>query len=319
MIFFFQEHFSIFFYVFNFSETQMEANRKKTKKHGRRKWEEKPKDDTPFFAGVNQQALSKHDIYAEGDSGSESDEEHLLIEAKELEKRQYDKIKDSSAFSTIALQQVQKPIFEKETLQDIESTITAKERSELHQTVRTVLQDLTDASRELMEGDFNNSKADQARRQILYQLVTDASYFLYIIASGYSSSHHPVIQYMNHFKNVLEGEQSNEEEQVEEEEYTNENIQIEPEKHIPDQLRKVDEGLPRFASNQLLRGRDIRQSKPKWRKNARQAAKKHYARAAHIQRQLHPTKELSKDGIYRGERGGIDPNRIRSTSSHPAH
>ncbi|KAH0790958.1 something about silencing protein 10-like [Histomonas meleagridis] len=292
------------------------------KKRTRRRRPNVTGDEVPVMQINTNWGRNKKLYFEDGDSGSESDEEHLVEEAIEKENQHLATL-DQKNFKIFGnVKHFTKPLEVPSSITDLEAKLDAEQRRNLERTVRNVIRDITDASREL-QFEFNDTVADQARKQLLYSLVTNGCFYLHMVASGFKSSHHPALRHIEQIKSLLGVDTPVEEEEVieaieEEEEEANEQP-VEETKHIPVQLRTIKDGEFRAVTRNILKNQIIDPNKHNAKKPPRSRRRLQYAHAMHKYNKTHQKKNIARDGIYRGELSGFNANRKGSVKLHPAH
>lgn len=283
-------------------------------------------DDVPVMQINTKWGNDKSLYFEDGDSGSETDEERLVEEAIERENKHLEGL-DQNDFKIFGNVQKLKPLEIPESVDDLEKKVDKEKSKKLSAIIKSVIMDITDASREL-QNTFEETEADQARKQLLYSLLTNGCFYLHLVASGYKSTHHPSLKHIEKIKKILGVdeeevvENSDDEVVVEEEEEEEENEQEEAEtetKHIPNQLKKIKEGEFRAVTSNILKNQIIIPNKLASKKAPRTHRKKQYSHAMHKYNLTHKKKNIASDGIYRGELAGIDTKKRGSIKLHPAH
>lgn len=280
-------------------------------------------EDVPVMQ-VNQKWGTDSRIYfADGDSGTSSDEENLVEEAIEEEKKHYASLHAENFKVFGNIRRFKQPIAVPESLDDIEKSVDRSQLSSLKKTIRGVIRDVTDASRALQD-DFGKTEAEAARRQLLFSLVTNGCFYLHIVASGFRALHHPSLTHIAHIKELLGVDaapipDSDAEEEIHEEEEEEPAAEEEPTGHIPEQLKAVKPGQYRSVTRTIMTGKIAPPGNPGKRKNPRQRGRTNYRRAMDVHNKKHKQREMSRDGVYHGTLSGIDPNAKGSVNLRPAH
>ena len=295
----------------------------KIKKHIKKKKQNNITGEIPVMQFTSKWGKDKEIYFESGDSGTESDEEHLVQEAIELENNRLSNLteKDFKAFGSVAT--FTRPLELPKSFENLEEEINNTELIELKQNIRQIINDIVISSKYLEE-EKGTSILDKATIQLLHNLITNCSFYLYLVSSGFKSTFHPCLEHVNLIKEKLIFifnkdqliNEDEEEEFIEECVDNEENIEI---KHIPDHLKKVSEGEHRLVTKEILYNKVIQPNTPDWRKNPRTERRKKYSRALHKYNNTHKKKSLPGDGIYKGERSGISKNTIKSTSLKSAH
>lgn len=286
-------------------------------------------DDVPVMQINTRWGNNKSLYFEDGDSGSETDEERLVEEALDREDKHLEGLNQND-FKIFGNVQKLKPIEVPDSLDDLEEKLDKEKTKKLSKVIRSVIMDITDASREL-QNEFEDTEADKARKQLLYSLLTNGCFYLHLVASGYKSEHHPSLKHIEKIKKLLGVDdvevENNENEEVavveeEEEEEANEETEKEEEtetKHIPNQLKTIKEGEYRPVTSNILKNQIIIPNKVASKKAPRTHRKKQYSHALHKYNLTHKKKKIANDGIYRGELSGIDTKKRGSIKLHPAH
>ena len=277
-------------------------------------------EDVPVMQVNQRWGTDSRVYYADGDSGTSSDEENLVEEAIVEEKKHYASLQPDNfkVFGNIRL--FKKPIEVPESLDDIEKEVDKTQLASLKKTVRGVIRDVTDASRALQD-EFGSTEAELARRQLLFSLMTNGCFYLHIVASGFRALHHPTLAHIAQIKNLLgvdvvEAESEGAAVEEEEEEAAEEVV---PEKHVPEQLRTVKDGQYRAVTRTIMTGQIAPPGRPGKRKNPRQRGRTNYRRAMDVYTKKRKQRDAPHDGVYRGHVSGINPNAKGSVSLRPAH
>ncbi|OHT09722.1 hypothetical protein TRFO_21228 [Tritrichomonas foetus] len=301
----------------------------RTKKNQKKSWDRKAEEDQQNIPvmQVNTKWGNDRSLYfdGEGDSGTSSDEEHFIEDAIEEERKHLSTLDESSFKLFSNVKKIEKTPILDQSIDDIEKSINEDQMNELRRVVRSVVRDVTDAARALQE-DFSDSEADQARRQLLFSLVTNGCFYLHLVGNGLKQPNHPTLKQMKKINELLgiegnDGEVHPEEEEGDEneaDEAEEDEISL-PEKHIPVHLRKIEDGEYRTVTRSILKNQIIAPNKPNRSKAPRSKRRQKYAHAMHEYNKTHKRKTAPKDGVYRGEISGISKTKVSSTKLHPAH
>lgn len=279
-----------------------------------------PTEQASVFQFTSKWGKDKDNYYGNADSGTESDDEHLIEEAIEEEGKRLSHLKaeDFEAFDADSIKKIDHKIEKPEIdISILEHQIDEEETEELKKTVSDTVNQLIEATQMLQADDL-----PPYERQLLNSVMTNASFYLYLVSTGYKSPSHPSIEHNAEIFRLLTGkgeeEEDKEEHAGEEEEVMEEEEEVKEEKHIPDHLRKIGEGEFRQVSNEILHNRAVVANTPKFRHNPRTARGKKYSHALHQYNMTHKKKHMPLDGVYKGERAGISKE-ARSVSLAPAH
>lgn len=313
---------------------------KKTKSHKKNKqksWDKRAEEqgtDIPVMS-ISTNWGKDRSLYYEGsgDSGTSSDEEHYINDGIEEERKHLSTI-DEQSFRLFG----NKKSLEKEanelqnfskTLEDLEKDMIEQNLDELRKCVRSVVRDVTDAARSLQTYEFGNSKLGQARKQLLYSLMTNGCFYLHLVGSGLKETSHPALTQIRKINEILgmegndgeihlEGYDDDEEEGEEPDKNAEtENPEV-VEKHIPDHLRQIEEGGYRPVTRNILKNQIIIPSKPGKTKAPRSKKRRQYSHAMDHYNKTHKKSQAPKDNIYKGEHAGIGLGN-KSRRLHPAH
>lgn len=281
--------------------------------------------------------------YESGDSGTESDEEHLVEEAIDEEKRHLSRLHEESFQIFGSIKKLPTPqgmkdlgeAVEQINIDELDKQMAQQQDIVFFKSVSQVLKDINISinglnailqmknTEEEEEGEID--EATEIQKKIIYSLIMNGCHYLYLVSRGYRSPHHAALDHIKELKvmlrNMLEGKAPIEEEEDEYEyEYDAEQDDRDANgKHIPVHLRTIKEGQYRAVSESIAKNQIYQPNKPQWRKNARVRHHKDYRRAMHKYKQTHKQKEAPRDGVYKGELGGIDKNKIGSVQMRPAH
>ena len=281
-----------------------------------------PSNNVAVFQYESKWGKDKDNYYGNADSGTSSDEEHLIEEAVEEENKHLAKLRadDFEAFDNPELQKIghviEKPQID---ISVLEEQVNAEETEKLKQTIHDTIEQLVDATQMLQTPDLPDYE-----KNLLNSVLTNASFYLYMVANGYRSPYHASLEHNAEIFRLITGAEEEEEEEAEKageipsEEEESEQEPVE-EKHIPDHLKKIGDGEYRQVSHVILKNKAVVANTPKFRHNPRAARSKKYAHALHSYNQTHKRKSMPTDGIYKGERAGISKDTVRSTSLKPAH
>lgn len=297
----------------------MSSRKNKKSKKGFQQQSNKPTDEVPVFQYETK--WGKDMIYGDADSGSESDEEHYIEEAEMQEKKHLSSMKreDFKAFHPPSLSEMDHQIeAPKEDSTILQAKLNEQEKDELKDKIQQVLTTLINTTDKL-----NSENIKPHEEMLLNSILTNASFYLYLVSTGYMSTSHPSLDYIEEAEKLLPGEQeeAGEEEDVGEMEEDMEGEEEEevPQKHIPDHLQKIEEGEFRPVSTSILKNKVIIPNNSKRKANPRNLRSHKYAVAMQEYTTTHKKKNAPRDGIYKGERAGIQKNVVRSTKLQPAH
>ena len=282
-----------------------------------------PTNGVPIFQYESKWGKEKDNYYGNADSGTSSDEEHLIEEAVEEENKHLAKLRadDFEAFDNPELQKIGRVIEKPQIdISVLEEQVNEEEKEKLKQTIRDTIEQLVDVTQMLQDPEIPDYE-----KNLLNSVLTNASFYLYMVSNGYRSPFHGSLEHNAEIFRLITGKGEGEEEEEEtvekapEQEEEEEHVEAVPEKHIPDHLKKIGEGEYRQASRVILKNKAVVAHTPKFRHNPRAARSKKYAHALHKYNLTHKRKSMPSDGIYKGERAGISKDTIRSTKLTPAH
>lgn len=320
--------------------------KKSHKKNKKKSWDRKAEEqgtDIPVMSITTNWGKDRSLYYeGSGDSGTSSDEEHYVDDAINDERKHLATLDEQSFRLFSNKKELEKTANEtnkktEETYEDFEKAIDEQNLDELRKCVRSVVRDVTDAARSLQEDDFGDSVLGQARRQLLYNLITNGCFYLHLVGSGSKETSHPALIQMQKINRILgiEGndgevhkEDINETIEEEEEEEANESYQNNStniskgseivQKHIPVHLQKIEDGEYRTVTKNILKNQIIIPSKPGKSKAPRSKRRRQYSHAMDDYNKTHKKRFAPKDGIYKGEYAGISL-KTKSRRLHPAH
>lgn len=310
--------------------------KKQRKKNKNKSWDRKDGDMTevPIMSISTNWGNDRNAYFeGEGDSATESDEEHNIEEAVENDIKHYRTL-DEQSFKlwgnkkALELSIDQNDQIADDTFEHFEAALNEQNHDELRKCVRSVVKYVTEAAKTIRECDFSDSLEDQARKQLLLSLLTNGCFYLHLVGSGFKGTSHPALTQINKINERIGYKPEAEDEQYEneeEEEFDDNEIEQEipkekaiPEKHIPNHLQKIEEGEYRAVSRNILKNQVVIPSKPIRSKAPRSKRRRKYAHAMHEFRKTHKIKTTPRDGVYRGEMAGISLQR-KSVKLHPAH
>ncbi|EAY17560.1 hypothetical protein TVAG_453880 [Trichomonas vaginalis G3] len=298
----------------------MRSRKNKKSKKGFQQESNKPTSEVPVFQYETN--WGKENIYGEADSGSESDEEHYIEEAEIQEKKHLSTLKneDYKAFQPPSLSEIDHAMeAPKEDSAILEQKLNEKQKEELSLKIKQIISLLVQTTEEIKSDDL-----EPYQKQLLNSILTNGSFYLYLVSKGYMSTTHPSLDYIEEVQQLLheggveEEEMEEEAEEVAEEEEEPAKEEV-PEKHIPDHLQKVEKGEFRPVSTAILKNKVIIPNNSKRRTNPRNAHSHKYAVAMQEYSTTHKKKNAPRDGLYKGERAGIAKNVVRSTKLQAAH
>ena len=302
---------------------------KKTRSKGRRKrsWDRQQDDDERMVPvmQVNTKWGNDRSLYyeGEGDSGTSSDEENMIDLALDEERKHIAALDEKSFKLFSNVKNLEESPATIESIDDLEKTLSEEQLETLRKTVRSVVRDVTDAAREISYG-FSDTQADQARKQLLLNLLTNGCFYLHLVGNGMKQPTHPALEQIKRINELLsfggnDGEEhlSDVEEEEEEAEAPKKDDVAVPEKHIPVHLQKIEEGEFRAVTRNILKNQIIIPNKPSKSKAPRSKRRQKYAHAMHEYNKTHKRKNAPR--IYNGEMAGISKFRSKSTKLHPAH
>ena len=316
----------------------MKKVKKSRKQNKQKSWDKKAEEqggDIPVMS-ISTNWGKDRSLYYEGsgDSGTSSDEEHYIDDGIGEERKHLSTLDEQSfkLFNNKSALEKEANDFQNtaKTAEDFKKVISEQNLDELRKRVRSVVRDVTDAARSLVEDDFGNSELGKARKQLLYSLITNGCFYLHLVGSGLKETSHPALTQMRKINEILgvegnDGEERNEDfnksNLEEEEEEESEKVPEGPEivkKHIPVHLQQIEEGEYRSVTRNILKNQIIIPSKPGKSKAPRSKKRRQYSHAMDQYNKTHVKRQAPKDGIYKGEHAGIS-TKIKSRRLHPAH
>ena len=282
----------------------------------------KPRGDIPVYQFTTKWGKDKEMYFASGDSGSESDDEHLVEDVIEEENKRLSTLKESDfkAFGSVAT--ISKPIEVPTSLEFVEESLNQEELSALRNCIKNLMKDIVTASQAL-QSEFEDNEVGFAEKQVLSSILTNGNFYLYLVGTGFKSPFHPSLDHIETAKRYLPeifiGVESliDSKPQIQIEEQTT--IEDKPAKHVPNHLKKIEDGEYRPVSRQILYNRVYEPNTPDWKKNPRSERRRKFNKIMHKYNAVHKRKSMPKDGIYKGENSGIDMKAVNSRPLKPAH